>query len=639
MTLLCVFVFSACGAKVSTRLYIDSDFKGSRTITAVLAASDLNDNVTGGADAIESVVKKYIPGCMTYTHVPDDGETYSHTVNEGDLCYTFTFEFSSLEDYKKKAEEILRSDPNNDFTPEISFENVSSPFKQSLYLSEDFSSVDLLDWLTYGLQTEGIVTHSSVSDWYESSYNTVVFDGTEYSSSNKLSLDNSEYSCPESIAVSTRLNADGTIDRSFDFTFTPDTVTKLAEKDVDLDSYFSGLSASAQMSKPENDYGYNIYRLEVKGLTAEAVASETAKILADENAAFSLSVVKYVPDENASSDYDVQIDVSESMSGQYYLRKSPGELTSKYYFPGNVGVIDSPDIYLQSSYDENDERYYYYNYPQLEEGKNPVFRMGWKLDFDSVGAEISFSSDKPSLKINMGVPAGLMDAAKTPLREGIEAALPDGAEFSEETSDDGALAVFKADMSGGSAEDVANRFKQFIYAYTGNKVECSFRSGKALSGSLFKNVSTHSAVFDMSSLTADNVVNITYNTSIGEKVYISESGSFTADGEQEQGSFKGTSGGYVRLDVVNETVNVAGIIVFVVIIASAVLFAVIAAANAKSWLGLFKSVPKPAVQSDASAVKEAPAPEKAAAPVSSEAQSSSESKSSEESHEDEEEFI
>ena len=56
--LFCTVILSACGATVNTTLDANADFKGTRTITAVLSSGDLNEYVNGGADAIEKVVKK-----------------------------------------------------------------------------------------------------------------------------------------------------------------------------------------------------------------------------------------------------------------------------------------------------------------------------------------------------------------------------------------------------------------------------------------------------------------------------------------------------------------------------------------------------------------------------------------------------
>lgn len=72
MAVIAAAVFSACGASVSTKLEADSGFKGSRTVTVVLSNDDLNSEIIGGAEAIEMVVKKYIPAECTYTSSADD---------------------------------------------------------------------------------------------------------------------------------------------------------------------------------------------------------------------------------------------------------------------------------------------------------------------------------------------------------------------------------------------------------------------------------------------------------------------------------------------------------------------------------------------------------------------------------------
>lgn len=587
IALLGTVLLSACGANVSTTLEADTDFKGTRTITAELSSGDLNDNVNGGAETIEKVVKKYIPDVLEYTHKSDDSA----------LTYTFTFSFSGIDDYRSKIEKIISACPDSKLIPEIKYENFDNPFRKELYLEENFNSIDLLSWLKYGLRTEGAVSYNDESDWFESGSSTIVYNGTEYDSGSRLSVNRSEYNSPDRIDIITNINPDGTADRDFRFSFSSNTVQKLTDASVDLEEYFSSLTAGAKAEKTEDEYGGITYDVKLSGLAPESVSTATAAVMKDDSAAFTLSAGGYTA--SGDEDYDVLLGISELVSGAYYTRNN---IYCMYYFPGDVAVLDDPEanIYVYSRYDDGGNTYFMFENKVLEDEAVPSFSLGWKVGFDKVSAEIAFSGDKPSLAVNMYVPANLMDTAKTPVKEKLEKAMPDGASFTEEQSEDGAYTIFKADMKGGSSEDVATRYKQFIYNYTGIKSECSFSFEKGKSGSPFKTFSFYNAVFDMSGLSDGEPVSIVYNKTPGEKVFVTENCSFTADPEQtDDGVYTGTSDSRVRFCAVTESVNIVGIIVCIIIAASAVVLVIIAAANAKSWAALAKtaaaSVPKPSV--------------------------------------------
>lgn len=634
--LFCTVLLSACGATVSTTLDTDADFKGTRTITAELSSGDLNDYIKGGEAAIESTVKKYIPDVLEYTHKSENGA----------LTYTFTFSFSGIDDYRSKIEKIISARPDSELVPEVKYENFDNPFRKELYLEENFSSIDLLGWLKYGLKTEEVVDHDDQSDWFESGSSTVIYDGSEYDSSSKLNVKRSEYNSPDRIDVITTVNPNGTVDRSFKFAFGSDEIQSLEEASVDLGSYFSSLSANAAVEKTEDEYGGAVYEVKLSGIAPENANTETALIMHDGSAAFTLSAETYTASED--EDYDVLFKVSELVSGAYYTKNT---IYCMYYFPEGALILDDPEanIYVYSRTDEEDRIYAMFENKVLEDEAVPSFSMVWKVGFDEVSAELAFSGDKPSLAVNMYVPADLMETAKTPVKAKLEKAMPDGASFTEEQSKDGAYTVFKADMKGGTSEEVATRYKQFIYNYTGIKSECSFSFEKGKSGSPFVTFGSYNAVFDMTGLSGGEPVSIIYNKTPGEKVFVTENCSFKADAEQtDSGAYTGTSDSRVRFCAATESVNIAGILICIIIAVSAVLLIIIAAANAKSWADLAKTaaaaMPKPAPMPSAPSAPSAPVSNGTAAPAPEQqpvhtAAQEENNNTAEDSGDDEEEFI
>lgn len=578
--LFCTVILSACGATVNTTLDANADFKGTRTITAVLSSGDLNEYVKGGADSIEKVVKKYIP----------DNVEYKKKLDENSLTYTFTFSFNDLDDYRDKVDKIINSRREKEVAPEITYENLDNPFRKEVYLKENFNSIDLIYWLKYGLKKENVVNRDSDSDWFESGSSKIIIDGKEYDSSDKLKVDKTETNSPDRVDVITYINANGTVDRDFRFRFSANAMQKFAENSVDLDNYFGTLSAGAAVEKQEDESGTTTFDVKVSGIAPESVNAATAEIMHDDAAAFTFGVSGYTPAGTEDKDaYDVKFKISELVSGSYYTKNT---IYCNYYFPGNVDNIEDEDTNTYTYYgtDNDDKTYYYFENRALEDGAAHILCYGWKVSFDKVSAELAFSGDKPELAVNMYIPADLMEAAKTPVKTKIEKAMPEGATFDESQSEDGAYTVFKADMKVGTSEDVATRYKQFIYNYSGLKTECSFSFEKGHSGSPFVTFCAYNAVFDMSGLSGGQPVSIVYNKTPGEKIFITENCSFIADPEQtDDGVYTGTSDSRVRFCAVTESVNIVGIIVCVIIVLSAIVLIIIAAANAKSWIALAKT--------------------------------------------------
>lgn len=603
-------IFTACGANVRTKLDVDGQFKGTRTITAVLSNGDLNDEINGGAEAIESVVKKYIPDVLTYTKKQ----------NDDNLTYTFTLSFNDIDDYKSKLETILNADPNNKIEPVVTYKKTDSIFNTSVYYEENISSIDLLNWLKYGLRTEKTVKSSSEGDWFESGDSVVVIEGKEYSSSSNLKVDDKTTNYVDEINAVSEINADGSINRTISFRLNNNTIENLKSANVDLDEFFSSLSDSAHMIRSEDENGNVEYIFTLENADAAKIAAETKKILKDDEAVFEFAVGRFEDPDKKGTRSEIRIDLSEYADKSYFMSERQA-LNYYYIFPGSGSPIedDKTNAYLRGAsgkYVEGKNNAYLMGYYDLEEGTYPAFSYRWDYEFDKTLAELSFSGDNPKLAIALYSEAGIMEQVKSIIKSDLESAVCDDIKFSEETvneaitdhsqetsetdeeqeADTAAEApvpadytVYRLDMSGGNSEDVARRYKNYIFNYDGNKTECTFSNEKGISGSPFKSMCSYSAVFDMTSFTKKGVTDIVYCTDPGEKIYITENCSFIPNAVQEDSSkVAGITSSRVSFTAVSESVNIVGILICVIAAAAGVILIIVIAANAKSWIALAK---------------------------------------------------
>lgn len=592
----CAVIFASCGARVDTEFNADSSFAGSRVITLTLSNSDLSSYVTGGKESLETTIKTYMPDCLSYTITQDDSN----------LVCKFTLAFTGIDDYKAKVNKILAAEKDEPVTANIDYENIGSPFKSSLRFSENFSSIDLIGWLRYGLQQDGIVTESSTSNWFENGDTNVVIGGKEYYTYNSISVDDSIYNTPEEITVKTYFLTNGNFDRTIDFVFSNDTLTKLSEQSVNVEEHFKSSAASSAVEKKVEDYS-TTYKIKMQGMTAEQLTVETGKILHSENVAFSMTVT---PDVNVAR--RMLINVEEKLDGSYYLRKDRN-LESFYFLYAGAEPSQNSKVSF-SRHSENDMRGYSYT-PAYIDGDTASSTFVWDVDFESAGAVLSFSGSKVNFDVKMYASTDMLPAAKQILSDALTEAVPDGAKLS--TAEEDGMTVYTLDFGTKAPEDESALYREFVYNYTGDKPECKFELTKGVSKSPFSTVTSYSAVVDMSSLSSGD---IDFTFKKGGSLYVLDNSQITtyeellnqlnkemdkADEASEEdmedaakyqkkansADYTGVFRGTLHFNAIEEGVNVFAIIFLIMLIVCIIGFIGIVALSAKTWLEAAKNMP------------------------------------------------
>ena len=83
---------SGCGVNLSSKIKLNKDFSGTRTMSCTFSSRDFNAYFKGSKEDLNKLIKESCPDSLTYTS-SSDGENDT---------YTFYLRFSSLDDYKKK---------------------------------------------------------------------------------------------------------------------------------------------------------------------------------------------------------------------------------------------------------------------------------------------------------------------------------------------------------------------------------------------------------------------------------------------------------------------------------------------------------------------------------------------------------
>lgn len=571
MAALC-FILAGCGATVDTNFSADGNFSGKRVITLTLSESDLQEYIKGGKIAIDSTVKKYKP----------DELSYSSKNSGGDLVCEFTLEFNGIEDYRTKVASVFAANPDNDFQCEIEYENIDSPFKSSLSFKENFNSIDMLGWLTYGLQKDDIVDYSTTSSWYETGSTALVLNGKEYSTGSNLNMSDSESNCADEVTVKTYFDASGKIQRSFTFGFNENTVNTLNEKGTSLEEYFSALagSSASYRSETDEDYGRINYIIDLGELSAEDISAKTAQILLDEEISFGTSI--------SASEGAMNITVTEKINASAYLRRSSGYLQCIYYMPDGTEMSNDGSVYA-NRYNDRDGNTYFSYYP---DGEESVAVFKWAPRFEKYEVNMGLSGDSLNLSLKLSASETMHETARSILKEKLQNSVSDGMKLSDFSSDGFSGCEIKFD-----SKDMAENYKNFVSYYTGRSAELKFTSLPASSGSPFVTQNLYSIYLDVRPISDNNPVEITFDKPLGKTIRLTE-GSF--DPNEENPTFTGS----LSIVLVAEEVNILAIIIAIFAATAFIGFVILVLANLKTWISEIKS---------ASAAARAKAAERAAA--------------------------
>lgn len=322
---------AACGADISTKLTVDDSFNGTREITAVIDIDDIT-KVTGGAAALEQVIKESKPADMDYT-VKNNG---------GNTVITFTIKFSGLEEYRTKINNIIDAGraEDSELVPEVVFETGKTYFKEGFRLSENFTSVDLLNWYINALEESGIISESQ-GNWYEIGENKIVFSGKEYSSGSRLEADEQIKRCLSGINVTTTVTTAGDFERVIEFTSDNDTEEELEKAGCVLEEYLKNLCPEGdkfEKTSEEDSYN-NTYAFTLNADSAEELVEKTDAVLQTKN---KLSITAEALENTPGT---AAISVTESIDGTYYIDYDSSRVTSRLKVYDGVEYGDADTSY------------------------------------------------------------------------------------------------------------------------------------------------------------------------------------------------------------------------------------------------------------------------------------------------------
>lgn len=164
LSVLVVMVLTTgCGGEVrtSSETNVDANWSGTRTITARFSRAAFNRESDTTIHGLDNLIKKECPPQLKWERV----------LRSGYYEYTFSFSFTSMDDYKQKVAAILGEDGH------VTIETVDTLYEEQTILSEDIEPSDFLGWLKKALAREENESLANVEKLFREYTNRLICDG------------------------------------------------------------------------------------------------------------------------------------------------------------------------------------------------------------------------------------------------------------------------------------------------------------------------------------------------------------------------------------------------------------------------------------------------------------------------------
>lgn len=305
-------LFSGCSVKsaeVNTELTISKDFAGVRQMTIQIPQKTFEKYISASWGETASLLKN---GCP---------EQLSCEVSETNAVYTavFSLEFDSLEDYEQKAGAILSR------AVDISVDSPDNVFASGIVIHEDFSSIELLEWIPDLLNRYGYISVENADKLLENGKNTAVYDGKTYKDLGEyISISDLKALTINSITINTMVNTDRTFNREVIIDLPSESIDENGDA---IREYLEGnLIEGVEGTWKERSKNCT-FTVSIENKTIEELQVFTAGLLDDERCA-----VGYKDTEPDGAVLSIVLNYSEELFFDAFTSEGVKEVPVKYNF-------------------------------------------------------------------------------------------------------------------------------------------------------------------------------------------------------------------------------------------------------------------------------------------------------------------
>lgn len=307
---LCLLLMTGCsaGSTIGTTLTINSDFSGNRQMNIVIADSVFNDYFNGTIDDLNAAIGEACPAEMTWQYAEDNGVK----------TYTVNLDFSSVEDYRAKVTAVLGREP------EIKISAPESVWATGLYVTEDFNSQELLEWLQNALVEKGYVSEENAGMIFSSGETQVVYGADTYSTNSQIYVDQLEYVSFDSIKVYTDVHGLDEFDRSVVFKIP---AYSMERKGEEIMNYMNSVAEGKFEGSWETlEDGTGVFTATAKSMTQEQLNAFDSQVFPSQNT--------YMETDNndaAASPFVFSRNIAEYIGLDNYMADNYTSVQYEYY--------------------------------------------------------------------------------------------------------------------------------------------------------------------------------------------------------------------------------------------------------------------------------------------------------------------
>ena len=309
--LLSLLLLCGCGVNLTSSVKLNKDFSGTRVMSCTFSSRDFKTYFNGSKEDLNNLIQKSCPDALTYDSSSKDGND----------TYTFYLRFSSLDDYKKKVNELLN------FSPKITYEYGDSPFVNGLIYKENFTSKDLMTWLYTALYEGKYIDKDSSNDLWDLKTTKISFLGKTYETNDKINIDEMNYVSLSSIDIDTNTLDSGKLQRTIRFHIPQKILDQNSGK---IRSYFAGNDITWENTSDGKNLCINFDANNFSDL-----AQKTRSILHSKN-----SFGTYTTTCSKKNPFELKIEYKESLDMSNFVKKS-GNIPVTYTFNGKEILNES----------------------------------------------------------------------------------------------------------------------------------------------------------------------------------------------------------------------------------------------------------------------------------------------------------
>lgn len=271
------------------------EFNGTRSMQVTADWSDLENYINGGRTAFDQILRGNMPEWFMYK---------IHTQGRDVTC-TFSFSFTSFEDYQKKLTQLIMR------TPAILYSR-----EDSLLLLESCKSFELLNFLEAALNHHACLSEKTLQEIFRLTQSSIEINGKSYDASDSVCIrpENQEEFLIDELSVKTETR------RNYGFSRTITAQVKSGGDADALEAQFSQ-AGNAKIQKAEKTYQVSV------SFDAASQAELVSKTMAALNSPTFISEQQKASDNNT-----VTVERTEFFDLDHLLREG-GSFTYTYVYP------------------------------------------------------------------------------------------------------------------------------------------------------------------------------------------------------------------------------------------------------------------------------------------------------------------